>query len=147
KPSAINTPYPEHARNYLDEGVPALPPPIYAPEVVARAIVHCAERPVRDVVVGGRGRIQIALGRTAPRLSDTYMKRSMFAKQMRRDRAHIDEGNLDRPQGDGHAWGSHTGHVMQSSLYTRTVLSPILKTMAFAAAGLTFAAGVRRLTG
>lgn len=25
KPSAINTPYPEHARNYLEDGVPALP--------------------------------------------------------------------------------------------------------------------------
>ena len=36
KPSAINTPYPEHARNYLEDGVPALPPPLYAPEVVAR---------------------------------------------------------------------------------------------------------------
>jgi NADP-dependent 3-hydroxy acid dehydrogenase YdfG len=144
KPSAINTPHPEHARNYLDEGVPAVPPPIYAPEVVARTILHCAERPVRDVTVGGGGRVQIALGKAAPRLADKYLERAMFDTQKGHDRVHNDEGNLDQPQGDGHAWGPHTGHVMQSSLYTTTVLSPILKTMAFAAAGLTFAAGVKR---
>src|SRR5689334_17832029 len=56
KPSAINTPYPEHARSYLEDGAPALPPPMYQPEVVARAILTCAEKPVRDVVVGGAGR-------------------------------------------------------------------------------------------
>ena len=146
KPSAINTPYPEHARNYLDEGVPALPPPIYAPEVVARTILHCAERPVRDVVVGGSGRLQIALGKNVPRLTDKYMKRWMFDSQKTYGRAHVDEGNLERPQADGRGWGPHKGHVKQSSLYTRAALSPMVKTMAFAAAGLTLAAGVRRLT-
>lgn len=144
KPSAINTPYPEHARNYLEEGVPALPPPVYAPEVVARAILHCAERPLRDVVVGGRGRVQIALGKNAPRLADKYMERSMFDKQKTHDRTQPREGNLERPQSDGRAWGSYKGHVMRSSIYTSTMLSPVLKTMAFAAAGLTLAAGVKR---
>jgi hypothetical protein len=146
KPSAINTPYPEHARNYLEEGVPALPPPIYAPEVVARVILRCAERPVRDVVVGGGGRLQIALGKNAPRLTDIYMKRSMFDKQKTNDRSHEDAGSLERPQPDGRGWGPHKGHVMRSSVYTSIVLSPLLKTMAFAAAGLTLAAGVKRLS-
>jgi len=143
-PSAINTPYPEHARNYLDKGVPALPPPIYAPEVVARAILHCAERPVRDVVVGGSGRLQIALGKNLPRLADKYMERSLFEQQKTYDRDHVDEGSLERPQADGRAWGLHKGHVMRSSAYTTATLSPMLKTMAFAAAGLTLAAGVKR---
>jgi short-subunit dehydrogenase len=53
KPSATNAPVPEHARNYLDDGVPALPPPISAPEVVAQAILKCAEKPIREVQVGG----------------------------------------------------------------------------------------------
>src|SRR5438105_1674600 len=51
KPTAINTPFPEHARNYMDEE-PALPPPLYAPDAVAEAILHCAEKPERDVYVG-----------------------------------------------------------------------------------------------
>jgi short-subunit dehydrogenase len=32
KPAAINTPFAEHARSYLDDGVPALPSPTYQPE-------------------------------------------------------------------------------------------------------------------
>src|SRR3954465_8931677 len=104
KPSAINTPYPEHARNYLDEGVPALPPPVYAPEVVAETILRCAERPVRDIVVGGAGRMQIAMSRVAPRLTDTVMERAMFDQQKAYDRSHDAEGNLDRPQRDGRAY-------------------------------------------
>src|ERR687884_580384 len=46
KPGAIDTPYPEHAKNYM-EREPALPPPVYAPEVVAEAILYCAENPER----------------------------------------------------------------------------------------------------
>jgi len=144
KPSATNTPFPEHARNYLDEGVPALPPPVYAPEVVARAILHCAERPVRDVVVGGGGRLQIALNHAAPRASDKYKEGVSYKQMKTHDREHVDEGNLEWPQSDGRAWGPHKGHVMRSSVYTSAALSPVLKTMAFAAAGFTLAAGVRR---
>jgi short-subunit dehydrogenase len=55
KPSAIDTPYKDHARNYLDTK-PENPPPVYAPEAVAEAILHCAENPVRDVFVGGGGK-------------------------------------------------------------------------------------------
>ncbi|WP_254245087.1 SDR family oxidoreductase [Hymenobacter sp. BRD67] len=51
KPSAINTPFPEHARNYMSEK-PKLPAPVYAPEEVANAILHAATHPVRDIYVG-----------------------------------------------------------------------------------------------
>jgi short-subunit dehydrogenase len=144
KPSAINTPYPEHARNYLDEGVPALPPPRYKPEAVADAILRCAERPVRDVVVGGAGRLQIAMGRLAPRLTDKVMSRGMWESQKAFDRSQPREGSLDRPQPDGRAYGPHTSMVLNSSAYTTAVLSPTVKAMAFTAAGLVFAAGLKR---
>jgi len=145
KPSAINTPYPEHARSYLDEGVPALPPPVYAPEVVAETILRCAERPVRDIVVGGAGRMQIAMGRLAPRLTDTVMERAMFDQQKAYDRSHDAEGNLDRPQRDGRAYGPHRGHVMKSSAYTKAAMSDFTRAVPLIAAGLVVAAGVRRL--
>ncbi len=51
KPSSINTPYPQHAANHMDVEA-TLPPPAYAPEVVAKAILACAERPQRDAYVG-----------------------------------------------------------------------------------------------
>ena len=44
QPAAIDTPYPEHAKSYL--GVePTHQPPVYAPEVVARAILASATGP------------------------------------------------------------------------------------------------------
>jgi short-subunit dehydrogenase len=144
KPSAINTPYPEHARNYLDEGVPALPPPLYAPEVVAETILRCAERPVRDIVVGGLGRAQVAMGSLAPRLTDRYMKRAMFRQQKTHDRSQSREGNLDRPQRDGRTRGVQNSYTMNSSAYTRAALSPAVRLLPLAAAGMVFAAGVRR---
>src|SRR3954462_4105003 len=115
KPSAINTPYPEHARNYLAEGVPALPPPRYKPEAVAEAILRCAERPVRDVVVGGAGRMQIAMGHLAPRLADKVIGGAMWNQQKAYDRTQPREGNLDRPQRDGRAYGPHQSMVLISS--------------------------------
>src|SRR4051812_40871296 len=144
KPSAINTPYPEHARNYLEEGVPALPPPRYAPETVAQAILRCAERPVRDVVVGGAGRMQIAMGRLAPRLTDKVIGGAMWNQQIAYDRTQPREGNLDRPHPDGRAYGPHTSMVLRSSLYTKAALSPTVKAAAFVAAGTALAAGLKR---
>src|SRR4051794_24855240 len=144
KPSAINTPFPEHARNYLEDGVPALPPPIYAPEVVAEAILRCAERPVRDVFVGGAGRVQVAMGHLAPRLTDAWMERSMFTQQKAHDRSQPREGSLDRPQRDGRAYGPHRGHVMKSSVYTKAALSDTARVLPFVAAAAVLAAGVRR---
>jgi short-subunit dehydrogenase len=144
KPSAINTPYPEHARNYLKDAVPALPPPLYAPEVVAETILRCAERPVRDVIVGGAGRLHVALGRVAPRLTDRFMQRAMFESQKARDRSQPPEGSLNHPQRDGRVTGRQQSYMMTSSLYTRVALSPARRLLPLAAAGVVLAAGVRR---
>jgi NAD(P)-dependent dehydrogenase (short-subunit alcohol dehydrogenase family) len=44
KPAAIDTPYPEHAANHLGVG-PKHQAPVYAPDVVAAAILDAAEHP------------------------------------------------------------------------------------------------------
>ena len=136
KPSAINTPYPEHARNYMTDGVPALPPPLYAPEVVARTILRCAERPVRDIIVGGAGRVQVALGNMAPRLADRFMEGPMWKQQKAHDRTQGREGNLDRPQPDGRTRGVQQSYTMKSSCYTRWALSPLSQVASVAAASV-----------
>jgi len=69
KPGAIDTPYSEHAKNYMPVA-PKNPAPMYAPETVARVILHCAETPERDVFVGAGGKGISLLGRFAPRLAD-----------------------------------------------------------------------------
>jgi hypothetical protein len=99
---------------------------------------------VRDIIVGGAGRMQVALGTIAPRLADVYMERVMFNQQKSYDRTQPREGNLDRPQRDGRAHGAYRGHVMRSSLYTKAALSDVARALPYVAAGAALAAGVRR---
>jgi short-subunit dehydrogenase len=81
KPASIDTPLFDKARTLL-EVEPQPVPPVYAPELVARAILHCAEHPVRDLVVSGMGKVLSLAGTVAPRLTDRYMERSTFGAQM-----------------------------------------------------------------
>ena len=55
KPGAIETPYSYHAKNYLDDELKHAQP-VYAPDTVARTILHCAETPLRDAFVGAGGK-------------------------------------------------------------------------------------------
>lgn len=144
KPSAINTPYPEHARSYLEQGVPALPPPTYQPEVVARAILKCAEKPVRDIIVGGAGRAQVLMGALAPRLTDKVMEGPMWGQQQRYDMRQSRAGNLEHPQRDGRAHGLAQGPVLRSSAYTAAALSDVTRLIPIVAGAVAIAAGYRR---
>jgi len=122
QPAAIDTPYPEHARNYL--GVePKHMPPVYAPEVVAEAILHCASHPVRDVLVGGSGKLFSATEKYAPRLFDR-MKEATGIEGQYSDIPAVDDDTLHAPRpNDGRVHGGYPGHVMQSSLYTKASLN------------------------
>jgi short-subunit dehydrogenase len=76
KPTAIHTPFPENAKNYLPYE-PQLPPPLYAPELVADAILHCAENQTRDFFVGGMAKAHSSMALNMPRLFDK-MNESMI---------------------------------------------------------------------
>ena len=80
KPAAIDTPYPEHARNLTGARGTKNPPPSYHPRVVARAILHACETRVRDLTVGGGGLVMSTIGNLAPGLTDYVM--SKFARTM-----------------------------------------------------------------
>ena len=143
KPASIDTPFVEHARNYMPEA-PTLPPPVYAPEVVAEAIVRCAERRFREVTIGAGGRLLTAIGRLAPRTMDVYMERSLFDQQQDKSGRVHTQDSLYRPKRDGKASGPYDGHVMRSSMYTKAVMSDFTRALPFLAAGAVIAAGVRR---
>jgi NAD(P)-dependent dehydrogenase (short-subunit alcohol dehydrogenase family) len=142
KPGSINTPFIEHARNYMREA-PTLPPPVYAPEVVAETILRCAERRFREVTVGGGGRMLTLIGRVAPRTMDVYMERSLFDQQQDKSGRVQTRDNLYYPTHDGSASGPYEGHVKRSSMYTRAVMSDFTRALPFIAAGAVIAAGVR----
>lgn len=126
KPASIDTPYPEHAKNYL-ESAPKNPPPVYAPDAVAEAILSCAENPRRDVTVGGGGAFLVALGNLMPRLTDKVMERTMSRLQNTgRPAGDRERHSLDRPMSDGDERTGYPHHVSETSLYTRARLHPIL---------------------
>lgn len=57
KPSGIDTPIAQHAINRAT-GEAQVPPPLYAPELVADAILDCCATGRREVTVGGSGKAQ-----------------------------------------------------------------------------------------
>ena len=142
KPAAINTPFIEHAGNYMDVE-PEFPPPVYAPEVVARAILHCAERPTREITVGGAGRMITAMGTLAPRLTDVYMESAMFDQQ-KSDRPARGQDALYAPQRDGRRRGPTKRMTLSRSAYTRAALSDVGRAIPVVAAGALLVAAVRR---
>jgi NAD(P)-dependent dehydrogenase (short-subunit alcohol dehydrogenase family) len=79
-PATINTPFFDNARTKI--GVkPVGPPPAYAPGVVADAVVHAAQHPVRDVVVGGAAKALMTAHALAPRLVDALLCRYGYELQ------------------------------------------------------------------
>src|SRR6195952_5337696 len=69
QPTAVDTPYPEHAGNYLSQE-PKLPTPMLEPEKVASAILDAAVSPARDVKVGAMSVMNTSMAKIAPRLAD-----------------------------------------------------------------------------
>ncbi|CAN5181858.1 SDR family oxidoreductase [soil metagenome] len=136
KPAGIDTPYPRHARSFMDVE-PQVPAPVYSPKAVAKAILEAAERPVRDVTVGGGGRLLTALGGLAPRLTDRYMERNMFDAQ-RSDEpvSRKRKDTLYKPRKDAAERGDHDGYVFRTSAYTQSVLHPGRALVGAAVAGL-----------
>lgn len=78
---ALNTPQFEWTRLKFDRR-PQPVPPIYQPEVAARAIVDAADHPTREVWVGGPTVATILANRVAPGLLDRYLARSGVESQL-----------------------------------------------------------------
>lgn len=126
KPTSVNTPYAHHAKNLMDVE-PTLPPPVYAPEVVARAILELAERPRRALYIGAGARAIGALGKAFPKMSDWVGEHFMFAAQKAGPspnapwEGHLYEGEPDeQPRREGQL----DRHTVRSSLYTEARLHP-----------------------
>ena len=144
QPAAIDTPYTMHAKNYMDR-LPKHAPPAYAPNTVARAILHAAEKGTRDVVVGGAGRALISMEHWTPSLLDKFMGTG-FAKMEKSDQPPRprNQNGLDRPSGELKERGNYPGYTRETSFYTNAVLSPVLTTAALLGAGVGLAAWLNR---
>lgn len=125
KPAAIDTPYTQHAKNLLEDE-PTHTPPVYDPELVAEAILHAAETPVRDLMVGGGGKLMSVMGRYAPRMADKYME-NMMVSGTHSGRPREGRGDaLHSPSFGGEERGNYEGMTRRTSAYTSAALHPVL---------------------
>lgn len=140
KPTAIHTPFPENAKNYLPYE-PQLPPPVYAPDLVAEAILYCAENPTRDFFIGEMAKLHSSFAINAPRLYDTMNEKMIDSMQNsgepsvinRRDGLHQTNSRLNER-------GSSQRFVLEESLYQRAKIHPYLTTGLLVGSGLAVAA-------
>ena len=119
-PASINTPFFEVAKTRL--GVkPRAVPPVYEPDVVARAILFAAEHPSRDLAAGGAGKSFILLKRLSPSVADRLMSWAGFTLQKTREEKGPDApNNLFAPVDSAPVGpqGSMSGEARSWSLYT-----------------------------
>jgi short-subunit dehydrogenase len=95
QPTAVDTPFPQHAKNYQPQE-PMLPDPKIEPQQVAEAILKAAEKPTRSSKVGVMSKVNTTLSKFAPGIGDRLASKLI-------DRQHYDEpprhpdGALEHP--------------------------------------------------
>ncbi|HZV97370.1 MAG TPA: SDR family oxidoreductase [Methylophilaceae bacterium] len=103
QPTAVNTPFPQHAKNYMDKE-PKLPTPMIEPVQVAEAILKAATSGGRDVKVGAMAVVNTAVSKLLPSLGDKISARQ--ANRQQEDFPPRDpEGTLYKPGHDGRIHG------------------------------------------
>ena len=144
KPAAIDTPYTLNAKNYMDRE-PQHAPPAYAPELVAEAILHCAETGQPEVTVGGGGKLMNAMSHYAPRLTDKFMEK-VFSRQTKSDRPAraLSDNGLDHANAHLKERGNYPGHTRETSIYTSATTHPMVTAAVLAGAGVGLAAWLGR---
>ena len=119
KPASIASPLVEQVANRTSRE-PKLPPPLYAPEEVANAILHAAVQPRRDINVGGAGVLLSFVAVHFPHLTDVLSQRFGAAAEqggpMQNRRGNLFEAGRDRAVASSADKGRRSG-------YTRAVLS------------------------
>jgi short-subunit dehydrogenase len=104
KPTSIDTPFPQRARNYMDVQ-PKLPEPVYAPEDVAESILHAATTPVRDQYVGTTAPAMGTAQTLMPRTMDWFTEAVMAPRQRTNEPPRDPHGTLHEPGHGGHVHG------------------------------------------
>ena len=142
KPHGIHTPYPEHARDKLQDHA-AVPPIVYDPQLVAQAICFAAEHPKRSMIVGGQGVVMTKLAGMFPRATDKIMER-FFAEDAQSTEESPPAGvkdNLFEARRDGRIESDQDQYVRRRSFTLKAQMHPVATAAmvggaAVAAAGL-----------
>ena len=103
QPTAVDTPYPQHAKNYMDRE-PKLPPPLIDPEEVAEAILKAATDGGRDIKIGVMSVVNTTIARLMPSLGDKMSAQRVDSQQEAIPPNHP-EGTLYEPGNTGLIYG------------------------------------------
>jgi NAD(P)-dependent dehydrogenase (short-subunit alcohol dehydrogenase family) len=144
---AVNTPQFDWSKSRMPREAQPVPP-IFQPEVAARAIVHVAEHPRREMLVAFPTWKAVLADRVAPGMADHYLARTGFSSQQ------TDEPR--DPRGPFNLWapvpGDHGAHgrfdaraTDHSAMLWLSMHRELIATAGVALAGLVF--GLTRGTG
>ncbi|MFC5830092.1 SDR family oxidoreductase [Nonomuraea insulae] len=142
---ALNTPQFEWVLSKLRRH-PQPVPPIYQPEVAARAIVYAAEHPERkEYWVGVSTAATLVAQRVAPALVDRYLARTGVKSQLTDEKAPSGVSNLWEPADESEDYGAHgtfdrRSHAHSPQLWLSQHRRPVMLTLAGGAAAATVAA-------
>ena len=142
KPSAMDTPYKDHARNLTGMAV-RNPPPVYGASLAAQAILYAAEHRVRELAVGGGGQALAIANAVAPFLIESLL--AWTAPALSRDRSGRRRAladNLYDPGQDARE-RSFQRAVRETSLYTTAQMRPKTTLTLAVLAGLAASAAFR----
>lgn len=136
---ALNTPQFEWVLSKLRRH-PQPVPPIYQPEVAARAIVYAAEHPERkEYWVGISTTATLLAQRVAPALVDRYLAKTGKKSQQTDEKAPTGVANLWQPADESEDYGAHgtfgsRSHARSPQLWLSQHRAPVLLGLAGAAA-------------
>jgi NAD(P)-dependent dehydrogenase (short-subunit alcohol dehydrogenase family) len=118
-PGAINTPQFDRARQKL--GYQPQPiPPIYEPGPVATAVLHCCERPIRELPVGWGAQKLLWGQKLSPRAGDWMLRRIGWKRQHTDDPKALDSPDnlFEALPGDPGAPGRFSNLARKSTVWT-----------------------------
>lgn len=146
---ALNTPQFDWVLSRLRRH-PQPVPPIYQPEVAARALVHAADHPERREYWVGTSTALTMLGqRIAPGLIDRYLAKTGKKAQVTTDRPPTGVANLWEPADEERDYGAHgsfdaRAHGRSAQVWLSEHRRPVLVTLGAAAAGALATRALRR---
>ena len=107
QPTAVDTPFPQHGKNYMDRE-PKLPSPMIEPEKVAAAILNAAIEPTTETKVGAMAKLNALIAKLAPTLAKK-LEGKQAGRQQYDEPPRDPEGTLDKPGEAGQVSGQKRG--------------------------------------
>ena len=140
---AVNTPQFDWVRSRLRRRAQPVPP-IFEPEVIARAILFSAKHPRRELLVGLPTIVAVWGQKFVPGLLDWYLGRTGYEGQQTSEPEGNRPDNLDRPLDEAIDHGAHGRFDDRAHTWSPALELTLHRRVVAAAALVVLAALVRR---